>query len=78
MLPFALGVVVINGSIHVFGGKNGINSSSNTFEVYDSQKDEWVTSSATMNTACYNINAFVLEKDNNLYKNIFNDSNIYF
>lgn len=68
----------MNGSIYVFGGRNGTNSCSNTFEVYESQKDKWVTSTATMNSACYNIDAFVLKKDDTLYKSTFNDSNIRF
>jgi len=57
----------MNGFIYVFGGETKLGVCLDNFEVYDPNVDEWVTSTVTMGVGkCY-MDAIVLDKQDRLY-----------
>lgn len=64
----------MNGNIYLFGGKMINTSSSNMFEIYNPHENKWVTSSAVMKEERCHIDAIVIEKSSELYKQMFDES----
>jgi len=64
----------MNGNIYVFGGQMFYSFSSNSFEIYNPHENKWVaSSSAEGDQRCY-IDAIVIEKNSELYKQVFEES----
>ncbi|XP_029341326.1 kelch-like protein 2 [Acyrthosiphon pisum] len=68
------GAVAMNGNIYVFGGKTMNMSYSNTLEIYNPHDDKWVISNTYMKKDQFLMDAIVIEKNSELYKQAFEEA----